>query len=179
MQLPGSLYVHDASRVRHIIPRLEPYKAHRTLGVRITPNGNMAMELQYLLSIAWDWQAKMAKSKLSQNDSMFSLRQVIYWKLAYPLLTMTFSAAQCQTIMSLILGHGLPVAGVVRLFPQALAHGPLTYGGPDLPNLHTEQTIAHILQVLSLSTSDDTTVFLLRTCGEYMQLEAGLTGELF
>jgi len=121
----------------------------------------------------------MAKSKLSQNDTMFSLRQVIYQKLAYPLLTMTFSAAQCQAIMSPILGCSLPAAGIVWSFPQALAHGPLMYGGLNLLNLHMEQTIAHILQVLSSSTSDDMTVFLLRACGEHMWLEAGLTGELF
>jgi len=139
----------------------------------------MEMELQHLISVARDWQAKMAKSKLSQNDAMFSLRQVIYRKLAYPLLTMTFSAAQCQAIMSPILSHGLPVAGVVQSFPRVLAHSPLTYGSLDLPNLPTEQMIAHILQVLSSSTSDDTTVFLLCICGEHMQLEAGLIGELF
>jgi len=110
---------------------------------------------------------------------MFSLRQVIYQKLAYPLLTTTFLAAQCQAIMSPILGYGLPAAGVVQSFPRVLAHSPLKYGGLDLPNLHTEQTFSHILQVLSSSTSDDTTAFLLRACGEHMQLEAGLTGELF
>jgi len=168
VQLPGTLYIHDASGIRHNIPRLEANDARRTLGVRITPDGNMDMELNYLQSVARDWQAKMAKSKLSQNDAMFSLRQVIYRKLSYPLLTTTFSAIQCQTIMSPILGRGLPAAGVVRSFPQVLAHGPLTYGGLDLPNLHTEQTIAHILQVLSSTTSEDTTAFLLRTCGEYM-----------
>jgi len=121
----------------------------------------------------------MAKSKLSQNNAMFSLRQVIYRKLSYPLLTTTFSATQCQAIMSPILGCGLPAAGVVRSFPHALAHGPLTYDGLDLPNLHMEQTITHIMQVLSSSTSDNTTAFLLCTCGEYMRLEVGLTGELF
>jgi len=67
----------------------------------------------------------------------------------YPLLTTTFSPSQCNQITSPILTRGLPAASLVCTFPQALVHGPNMYGGADIPNLHTEQTIAQILQVLS------------------------------
>jgi len=101
-----------------------------------------------------------------------------FWKLTYPLLTTTFSPAQCNQIRAPILARGLPTAGFVWTFPHALVYGPLMYGGADIPNLHTKQTIAHILQLLSISYSTNTTAFLIQVCSEVMRLEAGLAGEL-
>jgi len=109
---------------------------------------------------------------------MFSLRQVIYRKLVYPLLTTQFSLEQCQAIMSPILARGLLALGVVQSFLCALAHGLLSYGSLD-PNLHMEQTIVQIQQVLSLAEMSNTTAFLLHTCSKYMQLEVGMLGDLF
>jgi len=60
-----------------------------------------------------------------------------------------------------------------------LVHGPSWYTGLDIPNLHTEQTILHILQVLGLSDVEDVTAFLLQTCSESMGLELGQVGESF
>jgi len=145
--LPSSLYVHNVVGACTIIPCLEPLEACHMLGVHIALDGNVAVKLQYLQSVAREWQAKMTKSKLSQNDVMFSLYQVIYWKLVYLLLTTQFSLDQCNTIMSPILAQGLPAAGVVQSFLQVLAHGLIKYRGLDLPNLHTEQTIAQVQQV--------------------------------
>ncbi len=43
---PAFLYVHDHLGRRTLIPRLETSEARRTLGVRISPDGNMRTELQ-------------------------------------------------------------------------------------------------------------------------------------
>jgi len=48
----------------------------------------------------------------------------------------------------------------------------------DLPNLHTKQTLAQILQVLSIPYNMDTTAFLIQACSKAMQLEAGIVEEL-
>jgi len=119
------------------------------------------------------------KSKMSQNDATFSLQQVIYWKLMYPLLTTTFLLDQCHQILAPVLAQGLLAAGIVQLFLRALAHSPCHYGGLDLPNFFTEQTITWIQQVLAMTHSLDTTTFLVCTCGEYMWLEADLAANSF
>jgi len=58
-------------------------------------------------------------------------------------------------------------------------HGPSRYASLNIPNLHTEQTILHILQILCLPDGANVTAFLLHTCSESMRLELGWVGELF
>jgi len=73
------------------IPRLEAEEAKQTLGVRIAPDGNWDMEVDYLSSVTLDWKVRMAASHLSHMDAMFSLKNVVLHKLAYPLVTTTFT----------------------------------------------------------------------------------------
>jgi len=71
--------------------------------------------------------------------------------------------------MSPILQQGLPKAGVIRTFPQVLAHGPLDYRGLDIPHLFTEQIIAHIHTILRYGpVQDDPTGLLLHATPEAM-----------
>jgi len=95
--------------------------------------------------VANEWHDKMARSRLSQHKATFSLHQVIFHKLQYPLLATTFSPKQCKSIMAPILKQGLPSAGIVHTYPHPLVHSPIRYAGLDIPNLHMEQTISHIL----------------------------------
>jgi len=81
--------------------------------------------------------------------------------------------------MAPILQQGLPKAGVVQTFPQALAHSPLEYGSLEIPHLFTEQTIAHVHTLLHYGlVNEDPTGFLLHATGEAMHLEMGYGGKL-
>jgi len=140
----------------------------------------MSTELTHLIDMAKEWQRKMKNSKLGQFESNFSLWQVLLRKLVYPLPVTTFNQQQCQTIMSPILAQGLPSAGFVQTFPHDLAHSLLKYCGINIPNLYTEQTLAHIHTLMKFSNQpQDLTGFLLRATGESMRLELGLCGQLF
>ncbi len=146
----------------------------------MAPDGNMQMEITYLLATAKDWQRKMKNSKLGRQESIFSLRNILLRQLVYPLPATTLTQDQCNKIMSPILAQGLPSAGFVRTFPHALAHGPLKFCGINIPNLFTEQTLMHIQTLLKYSNQpQDLTGFLLRATGESMRLELGLRGALF
>jgi len=140
----------------------------------------METELAYLVDTAKAWQQKMKNSRLGRWESNFSLRNVIMQKLVYPLPATMFTQKQCKAIMSPILAQGLPLAGYIRTFPHALAHGPKKFCGVNIPNLYTEQTLAHIHTLLKFSNQpQDLTGFLLRATGETMRLETGLTRQLF
>jgi len=179
-QLPGTISLLDTDRHRINIQWLEPSEAHRMLGVRFAPNGNMEIELAYLLDVAKDWQWKMKNSKLGRLDDMFRLHNVLLCKMVYPLPATTFTPKQCWSIMSPILAQGLPSAGFIRTFPRALAHGPLKFCGINIPNLFTKQMLAHIHTLLKFSNQpQDLTGFLLRASGKLMRLELGLTRQLF
>jgi len=101
-----------------------------------------------------------------------------YEKIDIPLLATTFSPDNAHRIMAPILRQGLPRAGIVRTYPRPLVYGPNRYAGLDIPNLHTEQTILHALQLLSLPDPTDVTAFLLRSCRDFMHIKLGWAGEL-
>jgi len=119
-------------------------------------------------------------SRLNPQDATFSLHNVILPKVTYPLATMTFSQEQCNRIMRPLLQTGLAKGGVVCTFPRAVVHGPLKYGGLDLPNLHTEQTLMHVKTLLQYgSDHEHLTGFLLHATVEALCLELGYCGEMF
>jgi len=122
----------------------------------------------------------MAAAHLPSTDAIFSLKNVVFRQLCYPLVTTTFTRHQSQQIMAPILQQGLPKAGVVRTFPHVLVHGPLDYGGLDIPHLFTKQMIAHVTTILRYGPDhQDPTGLLLHATGKAMRLEVGYKGELF
>jgi len=178
-QSPGELVIKDNLQNSVYIPHLETFEARQTLGVCLAPDGNWTTEVAYLQSIMQDWQVKMAASRLSSQDALFSLKNVVLCKLHYPLVMMTFTLQQCSQIMAPILKQGLPKAGVIRIFPRMLTHGPLQYGGLDIPHLYTEQLIAHVTTLLRYGPHhDDLTSSLLHATAKSMCLEMGYNGEL-
>jgi hypothetical protein len=76
--------------------------------------------------------------------------------------------------MTPILQAGLPNAGVVRTFPRALVHGPISRQGLGIPKLYITQGVQHLLICLSYGHKpEDPTGFLLRASCQQLQLELG------
>jgi len=67
-QQPASITICNAHQQWVYVLRLEPLEAHWTLGVWLTPNSNMKMELTYLIYVAKEWQQKMWCSHIWQNS---------------------------------------------------------------------------------------------------------------
>jgi len=173
--ISGDLKVVDAYGKLTVIPHLEVTEARRTLGVRITPDGNSKAEFQYLHTMATEWKQKMEKAHLTHTEALFSLRSSILQKLAYPLAVTTFTEQQCAELMKPILGVGLPKIGCVRSMPRAVVHSPLELSGLNIPNLYTEQAITQIVMLLRYGQClHEQTGILLRALAEAMQLETGL-----
>jgi len=176
--IAADLRVVDATGNLHTILRLEVTEARRTLGIRLAPDGNSLEEFHYLKNTALEWKTKMEKARLTHTDALFSLRSSIMRKMAYPLAVTTFTENQCQELMKPILNVGLPKIGCNRLMPRALVHGPLGYGGLNIPQLYTEQAVTQLLMLLRFGPNPkDPTGLLLRALVEAMQLETGLVGE--
>jgi len=122
----------------------------------------------------------MAAAQISQEVAEFSIRQVLYPKLHYPLIATTLSKLQCQQILKPVLNQGLPVLGINRHFPRAVAHRPWKFQGLNIPNLYMEQVVIHLLTLLRFGVqNDDPTGQLLRANGEALCMEAGLNRQLF
>jgi len=66
------------------------------------------------------------------------------------------------------------------MYPRALVHRPLQYGGLDIPQLYMEQLFAHVHTILRYGLHcEDLTGYSLHVTGEAMQLEVGYRGERF
>jgi len=126
-----------------------------------------------------DWKVWMVTKWLNPTDAKFSLKHVVLQKLTYPLATTTFTCQQCQHILAPALTQDLARVGVVCTYPRTLAHGPLQYGGLDIPNLYSEQAIAHIHTILQYGPCrDNRTGHLLHSFSEALWLELGYSGDL-
>ncbi len=120
----------------------------------------------------------MAMAHILREVAEFSIRQVLYPKLKYPLIATTLSKAECKDILKPVLNQGLPAMGINRHFLWAVVHGPLKFQG--LNNLYTEQLVMHVATLLQYGIhQDDLMGQLIRANSEAMQLEAGLNGQLF
>jgi len=174
------LQVCHANNKYRTIDHLKPHEACQTLGVWLSSKGNCKAKLEHLKSVATEWTTKMEQAKLTHNNAMFSLKNMLMQKLVYPLMVTSFTEIECQTIMQLIFWAGLPKARVVRIYPRALVHRPERYAGLKILHLYTEQLITQVVTVLKYGTlPSNTTVVLLCASIEGMKLETGLQGELF
>jgi len=77
-QHPGELSINGDLQNQVQIPCLDMSKVHQILGVCLVPDGNWAMEVNYLKSIVLDWKVKMVASQLSPADALFSLKMWYY-----------------------------------------------------------------------------------------------------
>jgi len=97
----------------------------------------------------------MAMAHILCEAAKFSIWQVLYPKLWYPLIATTFSEAQCQNILKLVLNQGLPAMGINQNFLWAVAHGLLKFQGLNLPNLYTKQLVTHLMTLLQYGAHHD------------------------
>jgi len=130
------------------IPQLAPSEAHQTLGVHLAPDGNNEDEFNYLLKVAKNWLTSMSAAKVTHVAVELSLCPVILHKIVYLLVATTLTLKQCNAIMSPVLAAGLLAAGITWTFPRAMVHSPWQWGGLNIPNLFTKQTIKHIHMAL-------------------------------
>jgi len=101
-------------------------------------------------------------------------------KITYPLVTNMFSCNRYNRIMQPLLQIGLSKGSVVCTVPRALVHSPLKYGGLDLPDLHTEQTVMHVKTLLWFGPDNNHPMgFLMQATAESLWLELGYSREVF
>jgi len=86
---------------------------------------------------------------------VFSLHNMIYKQLMYPLVSTMLTPKDCNAIMQPIMVVGLPAIGVVRTMARDVVHGPLCYQGLDIPNLYTEQMLTRLTTLLQYGQQED------------------------
>jgi hypothetical protein len=129
---PATLSVKDCDGQRIQLACLSPDAAHRTLGMRLAPDGNNKAEIEYLHSIAEKWSADIhAAGHLQCHKAWYALTATIMHTLEYPLLALTLMARDCTHIMAPILFSGLLVLGICRNFPRDITYAPVKQASRD------------------------------------------------
>jgi len=73
-QLPAKLMVQEETGKQVPIPRHEPSKVCRTLGVQLAPDGNNKEEAKYLTQVTSEWGGgKIVKGRLTHVASDYCL----------------------------------------------------------------------------------------------------------
>lgn len=116
---PGELQVKDNSNVRKTIKRLEPHQAYETLGVYLSPDGNLSAQFEKMLGAVTTWVDNLRTGRLSKEESWLALQSTILRTLAYPLPALRLTKAQCEAIMSPLLRYCLPSLGISRNFLES------------------------------------------------------------
>ena len=173
------LFAIDTSGTRQKIKQLDVSDAYETLGVFITADGNHREQLKIMKEQARDWADRLRTSFLSENEAVQALHSTILKKLEYPLLAMSLSREECDSILQPIFQAALPKARINRNFNRKVLRGPGGLMGLEMPCLYTSQVSEHIECLIRHGGSDTITGQLLDGTIEVAKAEIGIAGDLF
>ena len=161
------------------IKQLQVSKGMKTLGVTLAPDGNNKDIVQALLEKASEW-ADLIQSghPLLREEAWRALNSTILKGLEYPLLATTLTEEETEIIFSPIRQAALPKSGIVRTFPKAMTHAPLSHQGLGIPNVYTSQQVQHILTVLKHGGTNTITGNLITQSLELLKMEIGISRPL-
>ncbi len=153
-------------------------KAHKTLGVWITPNGNDAAQTEYLSQVANQISSLVATSRLNKFESFMAHRACWFLAVAYSLQTPTLSEREIHKVQTRSMSIFLPKLGLNQHFPRVVLYGPPEMGGLQLRDLYIEQGIAQIMTLLRHVYSNTTVGNMIMIAIQSLQMEAGTKVQL-
>jgi hypothetical protein len=113
-------------------------------------------------------------SSISREAALWSYSLYLLPKLFLSLMAMTFTEMQCAPIQSPALRALLPKLHLNRNTAQSIIHGPVVYGGMNIPHLYTSQGLSQLKFLLGHLRAQDKTCKLLLISHGYHQLLIGI-----
>jgi len=154
---------------------LNPNAGRKMLGTINAPDGNTKDQENELYEKAQNWGNKIRSGYLNRYDVSMSLRQGILKALEYPLGVSLISEVQCKRIMSPILSPFLQKLGINSKTSREIIHGPIQYGGLQVPHLYTSQGIQKIRMLLGHCRKQDKTGSIINIALGTLQQEVGIS----
>jgi hypothetical protein len=170
-----SLTTGCATQATEQVPQLSPYAAYRTLGAYISPSGGMEKSFEILKSHAKDYATRLQGSNIYKEAALWSFLLYLTPKLTFPIIALTLSESQCCQIQSPALRALLPKLHLNRNMAWSIIHGPIVYGGMNLPHLYTSQGLGQLKFLLGHLRAQDKTSKLILISHGYLQLIVGIT----
>ena len=158
---------------------IPPNHGERYLGIRLALDGNMSNEYTYRLEQAHHYKQQVQVSSFNRQEAWLSYHAVWLPRMRYSLPLTTFTSKQCRKLQKPSLDAFLPKLGLNRNMPRVVLHGPLKYGGLEIPNMYIEQGLLRIRWFIKLNRCHTNLSKLLQITIRYAQLEAGLGHSIF
>ncbi len=106
------------------ISRKASNEAHRTLGVRLAPDGSCTTELNFLKSKVKKFANRLITVNLSTTEASLAYRTIFVLSMLYSAGVTGLSRRQCEQLQKIASPAWLNALGFNRHFPQAVAYAP-------------------------------------------------------
>jgi hypothetical protein len=160
------------SNQRIAISHKDVNEAHLTLGVYLSPTGDMTQQYQHLLEKSNKCAVRVMTSNLTRLEACLAYRTTWLPAITYSLSNTTLTKKQLEHVQMQAMGNFLTKMGLNRHFPRAVAMGPLAMGGLGLRHLPTEQGIQQIHSLLGHIFNNTIPIFI-QIALQNQQVEAG------
>jgi hypothetical protein len=157
------------------IQRVPTSTGKRTLGVRLTPDGNDNDEFAYRIQQASTMNKRVAAAPLGREHIGIGFRAIWRMMIQYPLGATCFTKKQCNSLQAKYLPTFLSKMGINRTTSKAVRHGPPHLGGMEIYDLNTEQGVIHTKLVVAHLRKQDPVGRTLSISLDHLQLQAGVS----
>jgi hypothetical protein len=157
------------------LQRISTADGQRTLGVRLSPDGNKNAEHANRTLQACKMGQRIRAAPLGREHIVVGFCSIWKMMIQYPLGATCFSTKQCQQIQTKYLPYSLSKMGINRTTATAVRHGPAQYGGMEVFNLEMEQGIQHACLMISHLQKDDEVGRMFQITLDHLQLQAGVS----
>jgi hypothetical protein len=162
-----------------LVPRIEITNAFRTLGVYLSPSGCQKKQIDILRNHSQQYFDNIRNIVLTESEAYLSYTLYLRPKLTYPLPCCTLTPEQCRYIQAPALAALLPKLHLNRRTPQAILFAGPRYGGLNLPNLYTDQSIGQLTYLLGHLRLNDNIAKQIKCNLSHLQLQVGSSTPLF
>jgi hypothetical protein len=157
------------------VPQVSPYESYCTLGAYLSPLGGQIKACKVLRSHSLVYATRIQSSTIQKEAALWSYLLYLLPKVLFPLMAMTFSDMQCAQIQAPALRAVLRKLHLNRNTARTIIHGPLLYGGMNLPHLYTLQGLYQLKFLLGHLRAQDKTCKLLLISHRSLPLLIGIS----
>ena len=143
------------------------------LGVSLAPDGNHSQELNTLKKKMAKFAELIRVGHVNRYEAWLSLTMMTLKSLEYSIPAMTFSKEEYRQIMTPVLNHFLPKAGVNRNIPRDILYALAEIQGFDLKDPYLVQGIEHTKDISEHLWKKSLTGKLSRCNLEQLRMEMG------
>jgi len=169
------LYLTNIDGTQTTLKTTQPDEGIRHLSVHISMDGNNQAKTKVLFKQCKLFQKVYTSCPLTHQEAAVAYSMIYLPTIMYPFPATTLTCKTLEKAQLMTTPMILSKMGYNQNMPKAVVYAPSTHGGIGMKNLHTEQGLAKVLQVLKHIQAKTTLGTLLTITIQAYQLQAGIS----